>query len=118
RARPARRYRASFEPLEPRQLLSGAINTAFSFGSTKDDAISGIAVDANNITYVTGTFTGTITASTGGGNFSLVSNGGTDVFIAAFNGNSLVWAHSFGGTGNDASGEIVLTGNTLWIDGT
>ena len=116
--RPAHRYRTSFEPLEPRQLLTGAINTAFSFGSSKDDFITGIVVDANNITYVTGTFTGTITASTGGGNFSLTSNGGTDVFIAAFNGNSLLWANSFGGTDNDISGDIVLVNNTLWIDGT
>jgi len=87
------------------------------WGSSNDRGY-GIAVDSAGNSYVTGYFTGTATF----GSFSLISNGGNDVFVAKLdtNGNWL-WATKAGGTTHDygysvdidSSGSIYVTGCIL-----
>lgn len=88
------------------------------FGNTCNERIQSVATDAvSGNVYITGAFYNTLTI---GGN-TISSNGGTDVFLAAFteNGNML-WLKSFGSQGSDegvkcltdASGNILLAMNT------
>jgi hypothetical protein len=105
------------EPLEARQLLTGAINAALSFGNLGDDLITGLAVDSQNIAYITGTFTGTVDMDPRPSQVTLTSKGGTDVFIAAYQFGELLWAQSFGSTGDEAAGGLVLSGDGLVVAG-
>ncbi len=95
---------------------TGVIQWAVRFGSTSSDLGRGIATDASGNVFVTGFFSGTV--SFGGGN--LVSAGGSDIFVAKFNGTGAhQWSQRFGGTGSDtgyslatdAGGNVAVTGN-------
>jgi FlgD Ig-like domain/Beta-propeller repeat len=86
------------------------------FGSTGFETGSSVAVDASGNIFVTGNFTGTVSF----GGASLVSAGGSDIFLAKYSPNGAhLWSLRFGGTGNDAgvavaldaSGSIYLTGS-------
>jgi hypothetical protein len=92
-------------------------------GGAGTDVIStgGIAVAANGVTYVAGTFTGTASVGPGVGSQLLVSHGDVDVFIADYDENG-IWAsfaRAFGGIGTesvasfarDASGNLFLGGS-------
>ncbi len=78
---------------------------------------SSIALDPAENIYVSGSVSGTTSFPSGG---SLVSAGGTDVFLAQFNANGYaLWSKRIGGTGNetpgiqmavDTSGNIYITG--------
>jgi hypothetical protein len=94
---------------------SGNLVWSKRFGGTNYDYSTAIAVDTSGNIYVTGYFYGTTDSSSG----SLVSAGGSDVFLAKFNNaSSLLWAKRFGGTGADngygidvdSSGNPVITG--------
>jgi hypothetical protein len=84
-------------------------------GSTGSDAGLGVAVDDDGAVILTGYFDGT--ADFGGG--PLVSNGGTDIFLAKYSAiGDHVWSQNFGSTtaesgadiALDASGNIFFTG--------
>lgn len=88
---------------------------AVSGGGSGTDLARAIAIDDSSNLYVTGYFAGSAVF----GDQTLVSSGGTDIFIAKIDafGNWL-WAVSAGGTGDDegsdlklnAEGNLVLTG--------
>jgi hypothetical protein len=84
-------------------------------GGTVDDRGLNIAVDASGNSYVTGSFQG----SAGFDATTLVSAGGTDIFVVKYDaGGALVWAKAAGGAGADlgfgivadAAGNIYVTG--------
>lgn len=62
-----------------------------------------IRIDDTGSVYVAGEFSGTTDFDPGAGEYSLVSNGGFDIFFAKydFDGN-FIWAKSMGGNYNDA----------------
>jgi hypothetical protein len=85
------------------------------FGGTGFDAAEDVAVDDSGNVYVTGSFSGTI--DLGGG--PLVSNGGSDIFVAKLDAaGAHIWSQSFGdniadmglGISADTSG-VVVTGH-------
>lgn len=85
-------------------------------GSTGVDAGYGIATDAGGNCYVTGYFQGTATF----GGTSLVSSGGSDIFIAKLDANgNWLWANRAGGIASDiayaistgAGGNCYITGS-------
>ncbi|HEX3926737.1 MAG TPA: hypothetical protein VHW65_01975 [Gemmatimonadales bacterium] len=100
-------------------------------GGTSDDVVStgGLLVDAADNIYVTGTFSGTADVSGGTSPALVVSQGGTDVFLAKYTGGGTFagLARAFGGSGNegvsgfarDAGGNLYLSGwfqNTVDFD--
>ncbi len=74
-----------------------------------------IISDANNNTYVTGTYAGaTLTI----GSRSVTNAGGLDVFIAKFNNlGVLQWLVSIGGNADDEVASLMLNGNNLYVAG-
>lgn len=74
-------------------------------GSSGNDEASAIIADNNQNSYVTGCFTGTMQF----GNFSISSQGNTDIFVAKADASgNWQWAVAFGGTGPDSGSDIAL----------
>src|SRR6185436_4506487 len=87
---------------------SGAYLWSKRFGATGSDIGFGIGVDASGNVLVIGQFQGTV--DFGGG--SLISAGGTDIFIAKYSSSGAhLWSIRFGGTGNDVGYGIAVQGN-------
>ncbi|QDT46119.1 hypothetical protein Pan258_01360 [Symmachiella dynata] len=116
--------RLDFECMEGRTLLSADLGFAFGVGDNQDDVGYELDTDSAGNVYVTGEFRGTVDFDPTAGVTDLVSNGGSDVFIAKYDSDgNFLWAKSFGGTGDDtgqsisvdASGKIYVIGN---FDGT
>ncbi|MDQ3073975.1 MAG: SBBP repeat-containing protein, partial [Bacteroidota bacterium] len=77
---------------------------ASAIGSTGNDYGRAVTTDANGNLYTAGFFTGTVDFDPGSGTANLTSAGGLDVFIYKTNpSGALIWAHSIGSTGTDAS---------------
>lgn len=77
-------------------------------GSSHDFAYD-VDVDSNENAYVTGIFTNTSEFNIGGDSVSLVSAGGTDVFVLQINPTGqLEWAQGLGGSGADVGRGIVV----------
>lgn len=74
-------------------------------GSTADDVIGDIDVDAAGTTYITGHFSGTVDFDPSGSAVNLVSSGTQDIFIAKYDpfGN-YTWACRLGSTSASESG--------------
>lgn len=71
-------------------------------GTTSDWAFS-VSVDDKENVYVTGTFGDSVAV----GSRTLISNGGSDIFICQLDSTgSFVWAHSIGGQSNDFGRDI------------
>ena len=81
----------------------GTLAWAKHAGGTMDDYGYGITALSDDSTVVTGTYIGSATFGEGEANETLlVSEGGTDIFVACFNpGGTLVWAKRAGGTANN-----------------
>lgn len=82
-------------------------------GGTGDDRATAICRDNMGYSYITGSFNGTV--SFGSGN-SLISYGGSDVFIAKYNSNGqFQWAKKAGSSSNDKGLDIKIDkqGNIL-----
>ena len=87
------------------------------FGGSDIDAGTSVVVDDSGSVYLMGTFRGT--GDFGGG--PLVSAGGSDIFLAKYDGSGIhQWSQRFGSTSNfdtgksisvDGSGNVVLAGN-------
>jgi len=87
---------------------TGAHLWSRSVGGFYDDAVYGVAVDANNNVLVTGTFSGT--ADFGGG--PLTSAGGPDIFVAKYSSlGAYFWAERFGNTLSDGGYAIAVDGS-------
>lgn len=73
------------------------------------------AADANGNVYIAGLFTGQVQL----GSTTLVSAGGSDVFVAKWNATAGTWAWAIraGGTDFDAATAVALSGSTLYITG-
>jgi hypothetical protein len=96
---------------------------ARSAGSSMDDDVQGLTVDAQGNVYMAGTFSDSLWL----GATKLTSNGGSDGFVAKYNaGGTLQWARGFGGSGSDSAfgvavdnnGDVYVTGgfsNTIAI---
>jgi len=84
---------------------------AVSAGGIDYDTGSGVAVDVNGNTYITGEFQGSATF----GSIILISQGSSDVFVAKLNSDGVwQWAVSGGGTGYDGGANLAVnaSGNT------
>ncbi|MCU0439645.1 MAG: putative Ig domain-containing protein [Raineya sp.] len=89
-------------------------------GGGGDDVGYGIAVDASNNVYITGSFQNTVDFDPESGTFNLNSAGSEDIFVEKLDASgNFVWAQAIGGTsadiGNsiavDASGNVYTTGH-------
>jgi hypothetical protein len=90
------------------------------FAGAGDDEALGLAVDKFGYTYITGYFTGTMNVFTlTPSPTTLVSAGGTDMFVAKIHPNGqLVWAFRMGSTGNDrAEGIDIAPDNNFYVAG-
>ncbi|NUQ79781.1 MAG: PQQ-like beta-propeller repeat protein [Polyangiaceae bacterium] len=83
-------------------MSTGKLRWAVPFGGSLGDVGTKVAVGPNDETFVVGSFSGKMTIGTK----ALTSKGGADAFVASFSPKGdLLWATSFGGTGDDyASG--------------
>ena len=97
---------------------SGALLWSQRFGGTAAESTQAIAISSGDEVFATGYFQGTSTL----GGTSLVSAGGTDIFLAKYSsapsGGAPRWSKRIGGTGNDFGlslaadpfGDVVVTG--------
>ncbi|MDH4038332.1 MAG: T9SS type A sorting domain-containing protein [Candidatus Krumholzibacteria bacterium] len=82
---------------------TGAHVWSMRFGSTSNDQGRAVTVDYLGNVIVAGFFNLTVTF--GGGN--LVSNGGSDIFLAKYDANGVhLWSYRFGGTGGDQPNDL------------
>jgi len=108
------RGRAGFsvrcEPLESRTLLSG------NGGVT----VLGTMVEPGGDTYLVGSFRGAVDVDPGTAVTRLVSRGGSDAFLLKLDATGgLLWARSFGSTGDDAARGLALNplGDDVFVVG-
>lgn len=101
------------------QLCAQAFEWGYKFGGATSDEGSAITVDANNYTYITGSFELGADFDPGTGVAYLNAQGSSDIFIQKFNeAGYLLWAKRIGGSGADAgrgittdyAGNIYITG--------
>lgn len=94
---------------------TGAHQWSVRYGGTNEERITDVAVDAAGDVYVSGYFS---TSTTLGGS-TLTSAGGTDAFIAKYNGTNgaYVWGFRHGSTGNDYANAIHIDGDDLLVGG-
>jgi uncharacterized protein (DUF2249 family) len=99
---------------------SGNYVWAFRVGGTGNDQAQGLAIDATNNIYVTGSYSNTADFDPGAGIQNLTSAGTADIFLAKYNASgSYLWARGIGagngdvayGVAVDASGNPHITGS-------
>ena len=104
----------SFDP-------SGSVRWALGVGGTDADHADAVRVTTGSEVVVAGVFHGTADFAPGTATSGLVSQGGGDVFVAAYStGGALLWVRGIGGPGEenvspgglaaDGSGGVALTG--------
>lgn len=101
-------------------MLTGSYNAqnfkwAKGYGGTSNDAFKGITTDGQKNAISVGASNSVFTTTTS----TITNNGGSDVLIIKndFLGN-LVWAQSFGSTGNDVGNSITVDGaNNIYVCG-
>ena len=86
-------------------------------GSVGNETANDIATEAlSGTNYIIGNFEGTMTL----GSFTLVSNGGSDIFFAKLDADgNYIWANSLGSTANDDGNSITfdVSGNVYIVGG-
>jgi Bacterial Ig domain/Beta-propeller repeat len=88
----------------------GNLVWATSPGGTGGSQGFGIAVDSSGNSYVTGTYSGTLTFA--GVTLPAAPMGSNDIFVAKYDTNgTAVWATNAGGTGNDSGRGIAVDGS-------
>ncbi len=81
---------------------SGRLLWAKSFGGSRDDSATSIALDGKNQIYVAGVFEGEVDLDPDYTDFEAKSQGGTDVFVVVLQvGGRLLTATHFGGSGDE-----------------
>ncbi|MBI3235030.1 MAG: hypothetical protein HYZ42_13515, partial [Bacteroidetes bacterium] len=111
-------------------------NTSWGFALTKIDtsdgstdwftsvpgealALGGVTTDEKGFLYSVGTFSGTKTiySASGGNSVSLTSNGQWDFYIAKYSRQGdLIWAKSFGSSGNDYGNRCVYKDGKIYFN--
>ncbi len=87
---------------------AGNVLWAVKAGGTGADAGTGIAVDGNGSSYVTGNFTSSTLAF---GTTTLTNAGANDIFIAKYNSSGVIqWSESAGGNYDDMCNSIAVDG--------
>lgn len=89
-------------------------------GDDGSETVTGLEVDANGNTFISGSFTGTVDFDPSGNTLNIASGGVSDFYIAKYASNgSLVWAKGLGGTWDDYSKSMSKDDNdNLYITGT
>ena len=101
--------------------LNGAYLTSRSIDGDTNLKINGLNF-SNNQLFVSGNYSGAVDFDSSTNTLNLISNGGTDIFIAKYS--TLfapLWVYSIGGVGNDicnsqsvtSTGEVIITGSYL-----
>lgn len=88
-------------------------------GGTELDEIRGIAVSGTDV-YVVGVFNGTANFNNPSsfGSNTLVSAGGSDIFLAKYSTNgAFLWARRAGGTSADAANAVATDGTNVYLTG-
>ena len=81
-------------------------------GGTDNDNPLSLAIDAFGFLFVTGTFEGTADFNPGNTTTNLYSSGSTDIFLVKLNfSGGLLFAKSFGGTGDDGATDVKIDAN-------
>ena len=81
-------------------------------GGTDNDNPLSLAIDAFGFLFVTGTFEGTADFNPGNTTTNLSSSGSTDIFLVKLNfSGGLLFAKSFGGTGDDGATDVKIDAN-------
>lgn len=96
---------------------SGNLLWAQQFGGSQSDYSNEIQFDGNGGIWVTGQFSGSLTA----GSFTLTSTGGTDAFLVKLNASNgqIVFAEKLGGSGNDVGVALDADGSgKIYVAGT
>jgi len=98
---------------------SGVFQFAKRIGGAGDAVAYGLAVDPNNLIYITGSFNGTVDADPNAGTSNLTSAGGNDAFLVRLTaaGN---WSYStrFGSTGEDVGLSVCANSGAFAVTGT
>ena len=82
------------------------------FGNSASDFVEKILLDQQGNIYTIGSFSNTTDFDPGPSVFNKTSNGGTDIFIQKLDSSgNFIWAHSFGGSGNDKVSDAVIDNN-------
>lgn len=93
-------FTITIQPLDWQWARSG--------GGPNDDVVGGVATDNARNVIVTGTFTDSISFGT----TTLISAGGTDVFVVKYNaGGTVQWAKAFGGPQSDEGRDVATDGS-------
>lgn len=88
---------------------SGSLIWALAFGGDGSDYATGISVDAQGNSYVTGAFNGTVDFDPGAGEAALTSAGEYDMFLVKFSADgTLVAAKGIGGPGYDEPKSVAV----------
>jgi hypothetical protein len=101
--------------------LNGAYLSSRSIDGDTNLKINGLNF-SNNQLFVSGNYSGAVDFDSSTNTLNLISNGGTDIFIAKYS--TLfapLWVYSIGGVGNDicnsqavtSTGEVIITGSYL-----
>jgi gliding motility-associated-like protein len=91
-------FLAKYDPL-------GNVIWAIGAGSTGTEKADGVAIDPSGNVYVSGAFSNTINF----GFVNLVSDGGTDAFVAKYNSlGNIIWAKKSGGIYGDMANDVTV----------
>jgi hypothetical protein len=91
---------------------------AISVGGTLNEFATQVATDSTGNIYVTGTFSDTVDFDPGPSIVNRTSNGGEDVFLAAYTSKpEFLWVVSWGSQYQDLAGDIALNGTQIFVTG-
>lgn len=115
------------EPFAAKFSPSGTLIWGTYYGGTLHDVCYGLALDASNNVYLTGTCTSTSLIATTGAFQTTIGGGTTDAFVAKLNstGSALLWGTYLGGSladagmglTVDANGNVYVAGYTVSTSG-
>jgi hypothetical protein len=111
--------RGNLDGFVAKYTSAGAFVWARTFAGTDVDALYGLAVDAGQNVYVTGSFKGTADLNPDTATNNVTSAGAEDIYIAKLNSNgSFAWVKTIGGTGVDIPTCLSLgTGGVVYVSG-
>ncbi len=111
--------RGNLDGFVAKYTSAGAFVWARTFAGTDVDALYGLAIDAAQNVFVTGSFKGTADLNPDTATNNVTSAGAEDIYIAKLNSNgSFAWVKTIGGTGVDIPTCLSLgTGGVVYVSG-